>query len=272
MFAEAYFRSEGRVEFHAGAIGISAAQWIALPAAEATPERAQSMLESHRLDFLPLEMPNGRIREYYRKTSTTAPERVLITHHDTLAVTTPVREVIRAFAETDRRMYFLLLEERIVGLVTVANLNSRPVNVYLFNLLSEVELRLAAFLRRNLPVPEVEDYLLDKAQNSDSPDARRRVGEVLARYREDCAAGLDNHVTEYLYFSDLLNLTKNQGLYRQLQYPSGKAFTQVKPLNALRNQVAHPTRSLVTAAEPARVLWSKLDLLEELLFRLRQST
>ncbi len=60
-------------------------------------------------------------------------------------------------------------------------------------------------------------------------------------------------------------------LYGVLGYPSRKTFEKsLGPINNLRNEAAHPTRSLITDANAVDKLWNKVETIERNLFRLRQ--
>ncbi len=95
--------------------------------------------------------------------------------------------------------------------------------------------------------------------------------EVSQLYFSDQERGLEPDLMEYLYLSDLINIIAKKHLYGVLGYPSRKTFEKsLGPINNLRNEAVHPTRSLITDANGVDKLWNKVETIERNLFRLRQ--
>jgi hypothetical protein len=59
---------------------------------------------------------------------------------------TPLKDMIQKFVVESRNFYFLDNEDSVVGLISIANLNCRQVKVYLYSLLSELEIKLGDLL------------------------------------------------------------------------------------------------------------------------------
>jgi hypothetical protein len=168
----------------------------------------------------------------------------------------------KGFVLESRNFYFLQSERRIVGLISVVNLNCRQVKVYLFSLLSELEVGLGKFITEHVS----KDKLLEItfAENT-----KEKHEDVLKRYEKDKSLGVDAPLVEYLYLSDLINIIGKEKLYERLGYSSRRCFDRrLGSLNDLRNAVAHPARSIITEEHPVEKLWERIDRVEEALFLL----
>jgi hypothetical protein len=100
-------------------------------------------------------------------------------------------------------------ERRIVRLISVVNLNCRQVKVYLFSLLSELEIQLGNLVSRQCQESEL---LAMTFGASDNP----KFAEVKARYHTDKTKGVDVPFVEYLFLSDLINVIAKKRLYNAL--------------------------------------------------------
>ena len=139
------FRRETVVSVDAAVVGISRDRWVALKEGTDSLEEAQRIMASNSFDVLPVVSNGRRVVSYYRTRHWNrfdAIDSARVTYADLLPFDTRIREVIRGLAERKRLFFFLTYEAEIVGLISVANLNARQVQVYLFGLLSELEKRL----------------------------------------------------------------------------------------------------------------------------------
>ena len=151
-FDDAPFMREGVVDVDAAIVGIRRTRWKAIDGNKATNERALACMRRHRFDVLPIE-DGPEVTRYFRTNtwgvfSDISEER--ITHRDVIPFNTNIRDVIKSFAEDEERnFYFLANKRRITGLISVVNLNCRQVSVFLFSLLSELEVLLAVFVEES---------------------------------------------------------------------------------------------------------------------------
>lgn len=265
MAEDPRFLREAIVDVDAAVVGIGSAAWVHLTNEEASVEAARRLMQKHRFDILPIVSPAG-VREYFRThrwNDYSEIHRSQVSHRDLLPLLTPVREVIRGFAQEHRTFYFLAQDRRIKGLVSIPNLNCRQVTVWLFSLVAELEAELAEFVARRVG----ENTLLIE----DFPAGQSgRVSEIRQRYDGDRAKGVDAPLVEYLYLSDLVNVVSRRKLFRPLGYGSrGKFESLCAPILELRNAAAHPVRSIVTTEHGCVQLWATLQNIEEVLFALR---
>jgi hypothetical protein len=261
----AHFLREAVVDIDAAVVGISSTRWTHIPAAEADPTEAVRIMSDHRFDILPIAAPGG-VKEYFHTKvwddySTVIRQR--ITHRDVISFATPLRDVIKGFALNSRHFYFLGNERRIVGLISVANLNCRQVRVYLFSLLSELEIELGKLISDRCGESEL-------LQLTFGTDLKPKYEGVKQRYNSDKAKGIDVPFVEYLYLSDMIKVIRKKKLFDRLGYQSaGKFEDAFGSLVELRDAVAHPTRSLIVDSKSCDKLWSRIDRIEEALFHLR---
>jgi hypothetical protein len=265
FFDDTRFYRETVVDIDAAIVGVSRIRWEALETAQATPEHAADVMRRNHFDVLPI-VDGATVREYFCTAvwgDYSQIRRQRIERQDIIPHQTHIRDVVRGLAMEERPFYFLSYEHHIVGLLSVANLNCRQMKIYLFSLLSELEIRLGAFITKQVPdEAELRKLTLDSG--------KEKYSAVKVRFDADRANGLDAPLVEYLYLADLLTISAQRGLFAELGFASRSTFEkQINPLNDLRNGVAHPNRSLITSADSVKKLWRDIDLIEELLFRLR---
>lgn len=262
MRAEIAFRRQGVVDVDAAVVGISRSRWVAVT--EETPEaEARALMRQSGFDVLPID-GDGRVRAFFATRdwgNYTEVERASLRHSDVIPFNTPLREVIRRLAQEERGFFFLGEDGEVVGLITVANLNCRQVSVLLFGLLVELEVLLGRGVRAHFG----DDLraAIERACGSE------RAADILQRFDRDQQQGLDAPLIEYVYLSDLVNLAVDAKMHTRLGYSATKFRRDAGALVALRNQVAHPARSVVDAANPVSRLWERVDRAEALLFALR---
>lgn len=261
LYEDAQFMREGVVDINAAVVGISKVRWTCITEREATNEQAAAIMRQQRFDILPI-VNDAEIKKYYRThkwNDYSSISQDTITYRDVIPYHTHIHDVIKALAIESRNFFFLHNERRIVGLVSVANLNCRQVKVYLFSLLSELEVRLGNFISSHVS----EDVLLKMTFETKEKEKHE---EVMKRYQQDKKTGSDASFVEYLYLSDLINIIIKQKLYDQLGYSRTRFENRLGSLNELRHAVAHPARSIVTDKHPVEKLWERIDRVEEALF------
>jgi len=261
MLEDHFFLKNNVVNVDAAVVGVSKTSWKHIPEQGANDEQAQKSMAQHRFDVLPIVATDGAVKEYFHAKNWndySSIERKEIDYDDVMSFRTPLHALIRGFAKEERLFYFLANEDRIVGLVSVANLNCRQVRTFIFSLISDLEIRLSKFIDSEMDETEILNF---------------GVGtETETSYNSDKEKGLDPNLMEYLYLSDLINLIAKKRLFNMLGYESKKKFEHsLGRINKLRNQAAHPTRSLITSADSVGKLWDKIEIIERCLFRLRQT-
>jgi hypothetical protein len=233
---EADFSREGVVDINAAVVGIHRTRWRDVEG-NATKTEAEAIMRENRFDILPINS-GPDVNKYFsthKRNDYTQISEKIINHRDVIPFNTTIRDVIKGFASesTPRNFYFLHNERRIVGLISVVNLNCRQVKVYLFSLLSELELRLGKFITDH---GVSEDELL---QLTFGTKENNKYDNVKKRYEEDKKEGNDVPFLEYLYLSDLINIITKKKL---CELPGYAGFAKLGSLVSLRDAVAHRGR------------------------------
>lgn len=254
------------VRLTAAVAGISRKGWTALRGRDAREDDAKALMAKERFDVLPIET-EGSVQAYFHTlkwNDYSQVSRATVREADLLPYNADLREVVRCLVEQSRLFFFLADGGDVVGLVSVVNLNRRPVKVWLFNLLSEVEVRLGEFLCRHCKDEDIYELTLGRTTEA-------KYDQVKARYQTDRKNGLELPIVEYLYFPDLLGVVLSKSLYEQLGYTQTSFKRSLGSLADLRDVVAHPTRSLIREPQAVSKLWRRVQRIEDTLERLRRS-
>lgn len=256
MIEDLHFLRDAVVDVDAAVVGIGRTRWISAEEGEPV-EISQARMKEGGFDVLPIA--GEPVRRYYLTEKWGDYARIEVQdigYEDVIPLTTPIRLVIKGMADDRRSFYFLDSGARVVGLVTVANLNCRQVRTYLFSLIGELEMSMGDLLNRDHSEAELLKCDLD--------------GRTKSRYLKDRKEGVDAPLTEYFYFRDFIASFLGLKLYRAMGYRRSDHFERhMKDLNDLRNEVAHPTKSLVQEPSDVRDLWSRVQRIERALFYIR---
>jgi hypothetical protein len=263
--SDAHFTTGSLFRLTAAVAGISRKGWTAISEPDADEEHARKVMNENRFDVLPIESDRG-IGGYFHTLTWNDYSKVVradISDGDLIPYKTDVRDVIRHLAEQARRFFFLSDASDVVGLISVVNLNRRPVKVWLFNLLSEIELGLGDLLSQYCEDREIYDLTL-------AGGTEPKYGRIKKRYEADRKHGLELPVVEYLYFSDIVRVALRKGLYTRLNYTKQEFERSLGSLADLRDAVAHPARSLIREPDAVSRLWRRIQRIEDGLERLRR--
>ncbi len=268
MLYDKHFVRENIVDVDAAVIGISRKAWKSFKDKEADLEKVREIMSKQRFDILPIESDSG-VKEYFhtdRWNDFSSISRKQILGTDVIHYRTSLRDLIEGFASQSKQFFFLDDEEEVIGLVSIVHLNERQVKVYLFNLLSELEIRLSHFLSSRVSeetLMEMEFKISDE-QN----DKVLSYEKIKGNYKSDVKYGVDVSFTEYLYLSNFIRIIRKLGLHKDLGY-SGKQYDKLGSLNDLRNLVAHPNRSIITQPDSVGKLWKRIVRIEEAVDKLK---
>lgn len=217
-------------------------------------EKAEAKAKEKRYDVLPV-VENERIVGVFQSGST---DYEPLTEKWLISRDTPIPDLLTLFVETGRPGFLVLYRQEVVGLVTPADLNKLPVRVYIYNVLSEVELKLAALIQAHF--------------QGDSTRLHQALGDerwtVITRNNEALKKGnVDIDPVQLLYLNDLVNLVfTDESLQAKFEPLSKKALSKIVKL---RNQTAHPVRALLgQVPKDLRKLHKRLSVSQEVLHRL----
>lgn len=263
MLTDHFFQHSQRPDVFAATIGQSRNRWVSVSSRFKTHEVKQ-LMQNQRYDIMPIIEKDGALNRYFKTEiwgNYAEIGRKKITPEDTLYYLTHIRDVIHMMAEQDRKYFFLRNEDRILGLMTISNLNARPVYLYLYHTLLLLETEMGEWLQQLLGEKQLIDLLKELPGGNE-------VHGGYQQYKEDRESGIESEILEYLFLGDMFEIIRRKNLFQELKYHSLERFEQhLQKLRQMRNTVAHPNRSLVHGAESLKELWQSLRKLEELLDR-----
>jgi hypothetical protein len=110
--------------------------WRVVEQSEASLRVAQELMCCEKLDIVPIgrDEPTRYFRTNASNDYSAVVERE-ISHTDVVGPDMGIRDIIRRLADEKRNFFFVGEGRRVRGLLSIVNLNDRPVKVYLFNLL-----------------------------------------------------------------------------------------------------------------------------------------
>lgn len=260
---DAYFKRAGVVDVPAAVVGIRRTAWVGLSTKDATERNARSVMQDRRFDILPIE-DQGKIRRYFSTSKWNDFSDIRekeISHKDVMPFDTPIKEVIKGLALGNRNSFFLASDREIAGLVSISNLNCRQIRVYLYSLLSELEVSLSQFITERLDEDKLVEVVLGDRTGRGKKDIEKR-------FNADRSAGIEVPFVEYLYLSDLSNVINKADLHEQLGLSRSRSVKILGSLTNFRNKVAHPVRSILEDESPAQYIWKQIDQIDEMLFAL----
>jgi hypothetical protein len=264
-----FFTKQLEIKLTASMLGISKKRWEFvydhLPNKEIVAK--QKMSEKH-FDVLPVikKIGNEEIIESYYFTCKWNKfgkiQELKIRVEDLIDFQTNIRDIVKLFASNSKQFYFLKSKNEVVGLITLANLNAKEFRIFLYSLTCELEILMRDFISSQLSEKEILKII------SDNENEQFKI--VLDNYYSDQENGLEDYILEYLYLVQFIKIISTQQLYEQLGFKSKRSFIkEFSSLNEIRNQIAHPTRSLIKSLQDIEKLHERLENLEEAISKLK---
>jgi len=169
MTEDIYFLDEGQVKITVASVGISRQRWTGINENEIENDNYIDLMKSKRFDHLPIISSNGNILEYFKTKNPnnfSSVKRHIISYDDVIPLDTNIKDVIDKFSSTKRTFYFLTFHKNVSGLITLGNLNCRQVQVFVFNLICELERELGDFINDKLNDIEIENWVKSKSKKT----------------------------------------------------------------------------------------------------------
>ena len=245
------FEENIEIKISAAHIGISKSKWD-FAEVDWGKGRAQKLMLKESYDVLPIKSKNGEFGTYWSTIKNGDYDSIVekkISESDKLYYLTELSDLLAKFQDSENSSYFLSNHSDVNGLVSNVNLNSKPVYVYFYSLISKVEIDLGNWLKELIDEKEMLSLIKEKSKNPKD----ELSGETLKRYEEDRKKNKESHFVEYLYFSQFQYFIKKKKLTSALGYESNTKFEKdFKIISLYRNWFAHPLNS------------SKINLSEDL--------
>ena len=218
-------------------------------------------LETGRItDYLDQETMKQKIGEGYRYCKNASRE---IGEEDLVKEDLRVEDVMSKFAyRTDKpKVPFFVVssDQKIVGLITLADLDKMAIKMYLFALISELELSLLKIIsKRYKELKEICTckYCLNRRQ---AREGRKKSQKPLSK------DSLEEYY--YLYTKELMHVIIKSDIRGQIQKRAKRVLTlsDCDDIAKLRNTVAHP-KPLVSGKFPINRLIKVRKLIKDLIF------
>ena len=270
MIEKEFFTRPISTDISVATIGINKDDWYCHKPGMTRDEVKATMIKKG-FDVVPIVDKNGNFRQYYTldKSNDNKPVHKYIQQADRLYYLTHVRDAVWKMNNEKKAHYFLSngkIENDIVGLLSLSNFICREFYVYVFALMSYIEREFASLIDSD---SESGFIILKKLSHND--DLKEQLKIIEERWTEDKLKGNENDYKEYLYLHHLIGLVKAEEKYKRLDYKNEQDFeTGTSKLKDIRNNIAHPVKSLVRTLDDLSNLNSGLDKLYEFKGRLER--
>ncbi len=229
-----------RQDLTISSLSINSSDWTYARHKE-TKEQAFVKMQKNKFDILPIQDADGTFKKYFKTKEwgnfgVNEIRAHVIKPKDHIPHSANIKDVLKAFAKRNRNFFFLTNGKEVTGLITAANLNSKHVYIYLYNLISQFEFAMGRLINGS-GIDDNELYRIFEENN--------RSVKPNIRYRREIKKGLDHKFVEFAYIGDMAWIIRRKNLHRKIKM-TGKEFdSSVKLVNKLRNIVAHPVNSLI---------------------------
>lgn len=227
-----------------------------------TKEEAFEIMQKNRFDVLPVIEKNGSFKKYFRtKEWGNFKENNIrlyeIKPTDCIAANISIKDALRSFAKGKNNFFFLKNKTEITGLINAANLNSKHVFIYLYNLISQLEFALGDLINKTGTDDDQLYEIFEEKKISVKPNTRRR---------REIKKGLDHKFVEFVYINDMAWIIKEKNLHKKTGITEKEFDRSIKLISKLRNIVAHPVNSLIKGKKSIveiDLTISKIEILTE---------
>ena len=165
---------------------------------------------------------------------------------------TRVHEMIDLFQKS--RFFFVNRANDLVGLVTYADLDKIPVRAWLFILISKFEFLLLQLIKNFHKGSSWLDEL--------TPKRRKKIADLFDEKRRH---DIDISLEDCLNFGDMIELLECDSKLRSFVGYSSKSSCkrECSGLDVLRNNVMHPSNSLVNNYDGVKTLSERIERLQQ---------
>jgi hypothetical protein len=266
-----HFRRTQSAEPTAATIGINRAEWFAHKPAMSRQEVLNTMLDK-RYDIVPIERKTGEVEQYFVFDNDGSLKIQKIDFgKDTAYYLLHVADLIKLMIKNDKTHYFLVSykdEKSILGLVSLSNFNCKEFYIYMYGLISYVEMELARLLQ-NFSEKEAFKILDKYALNND--ELTLQLSNVNDRLDKDRYNNNETSYLDYLYLNQLLFIVSQSDYLNNMEYrKADDLLVGTGILRDVRNIIAHPVKSLVSNMEDLANLYVALNKIYEIKAKLEK--
>lgn len=243
MNVRKYFKHTPNIDLTAAHIGINRWDWTSIESNNII--EAREIMEKYRFDILPISKSDGLIESYYLTREWNNFDNIdeySIKDSDMVYYRTSFNDLVRKFSEEKANFFFLTNHKEILGLVSIVNMNTHLVYSYLFQLISNIEIRLAQLLENCIPLEMV-------IQTFEKANDKHQIN-IIERFNMKVASGSDDSIFSLMYLQTLGILLKKfanelpETLKPILKYR--KKFGPGNLYTELRNRIMHPVNTIIS--------------------------
>jgi len=195
----------------------------------------RALAHDNHFDVIPLTDKNNKIVKLYNFQEDKVEEliRDWLISRDT---TTP--DLLEYFVNSKKPAFFVFSKQKVVGIVTPADLNKIPARVFFYNLVGVLEIALVNLLKEYFGNDET---LFLKSLTKTIRD------KILQKYEELKSGNTEIDIFQQLYLSDIVKIICGNIRLRELFkiHSRQKCEKLLNGIVDLRNQVMHPSRFLI---------------------------
>ena len=245
MVEKEFFTRPINIDITAATIGINKDNWYCHEPGMMRQKVIETML-IQKYDVVPIINKQGFFDTYFTldKIDNTKLNINKIESDDRIYYLTHIRDVVWRM-NTAKKTHFFLSNGRdkndIVGLLSLSNFNCREFYVFLFSIISYIEREFAALIESD----KTKGFeILEKKSHTN--ELKSQLKTIRERFSKDEKKENENDYKEYLYLHHLIWLIMAEEKYKKLSYSNIQDFENgTGILRVLRNNIAHPVKSLV---------------------------
>lgn len=243
----------------AGKIGINKEKWESM-SANCTKIKAQNKMKELRFDNLPIIESDGAVIKFWKTTTDGVYNNIKehnINYIDTIKSDINFETLINEFNKNNKNHFFIISNSEVIGLVTISDINNKLSRLYLYSIISELEILLVEFINKELTELEILEYLTSKNKT-----------EIIERYEKEKRDNIETSITNHLYFIDILKIIRLYELDKKLiLFENG--WVKYYSINDLRNDIMHSTNNIINSMDCVKKLKTRITMINELLFKLK---
>lgn len=263
MIEKEFFTRSINLDITAATIGISSDNWYCSNPGMKRDDIRKTMIQKN-FDVVPIYNKHKVFNSYFTisKQDNVILQENKINQDDRMYYLTHIRDAVWRMNKTKKTHFFLSNghdENDIVGLLSLSNYNCREFYVYLFSLISYIEREFAHIIECD----KTKGFQILE-EMSQTEELKGQLKTIIDRFKQDERNGNENDFKEYLYLQQLIFLIKGEGKYKKLNYKNSNDFESgTSQLKNLRNNIAHPVKSIVRDLNDLNKLNSGINKLYE---------
>jgi len=169
------------------------------------------------------------------------------------------KDLIAKFFDEKRHYFFLEDKDKILGLITLSNLNNHNSYIYIYQILSDLEIGFSKLFKEHLDAKKVVNYF----KENKNEEIRKKVYEPYSNLVKE---NIHTSIFDCLYISDIHIILKEflNGIPNNKKSLNKYSIKFAKKYSDLRNTTMHPIRDLFSQIEDIETINDLLNDYEEI--------